>query len=142
MFVCISRSPTGTSGCGNGQEVLGNGTFRSPMDVEVDCEEAVTTAQQDDAYVWTAGTIALSVAIFFAAGLAEIGGGWLVWQTVREGRPWWCALAVMVKPYDVRVRCHKCSPGWINSHEWIIAETCSCESLLLSCRDTPARSCD
>lgn len=26
--------------------------------------------------------------LFAAAGLAEIGGGWLMWQWVREGRPW------------------------------------------------------
>ena len=30
--------------------------------------------------------------IFFVAGLAEIGGGWLVWQTIREARQWWMAL--------------------------------------------------
>lgn len=28
------------------------------------------------------------VLLFLAAGLAEIGGGWLVWQWLREGRPW------------------------------------------------------
>lgn len=27
------------------------------------------------------------VAVFFLAGLCEIGGGWLVWQAVREKRP-------------------------------------------------------
>ena len=26
--------------------------------------------------------------LFAAAGLAEIGGGWLVWQWLRESRPW------------------------------------------------------
>lgn len=26
--------------------------------------------------------------LFGLAGLAEIGGGWLVWQWVREARPW------------------------------------------------------
>jgi small multidrug resistance family-3 protein len=26
--------------------------------------------------------------LFVLAGLAEIGGGWLVWQWLREGRPW------------------------------------------------------
>jgi small multidrug resistance family-3 protein len=26
--------------------------------------------------------------LFALAGLAEIGGGWLVWQFLREGRPW------------------------------------------------------
>ena len=26
--------------------------------------------------------------LFALAGLAEIGGGWLVWQFLRESRPW------------------------------------------------------
>ncbi len=25
--------------------------------------------------------------LFIVAGLAEIGGGWLIWQTLREGKP-------------------------------------------------------
>jgi small multidrug resistance family-3 protein len=29
-----------------------------------------------------------SVALFAVAAVAEIGGAWLVWQAVREGRPW------------------------------------------------------
>lgn len=29
-----------------------------------------------------------SIVIFGLAGLAEIGGGWLVWQWLRESRPW------------------------------------------------------
>ena len=38
----------------------------------------------------------VSVALFALAALAEIGGAWLVWQSVREGRPWWWAgLGVM-----------------------------------------------
>jgi hypothetical protein len=41
---------------------------------------------------WTPETVALSAGVFFLAGLAEIGGGWLVWQAVREGRPWWWGL--------------------------------------------------
>ena len=32
----------------------------------------------------SAGTVS---GLFFAAGLAEIGGGWLVWKAVREGAP-------------------------------------------------------
>jgi len=32
-----------------------------------------------------------SVPLFVLAALAEIGGAYLVWQTVREGRPWWFA---------------------------------------------------
>jgi small multidrug resistance family-3 protein len=29
-----------------------------------------------------------SVGLFVAAGLAEIGGGYLVWRWLREGAPW------------------------------------------------------
>lgn len=35
----------------------------------------------------------VGVAVFVLAGLCEIGGGWLVWQALRCGRPrWWAAL--------------------------------------------------
>ena len=34
-----------------------------------------------------------SIALFGVAAVAEIGGAWLVWQAVREGRGW--ALAVL-----------------------------------------------
>ena len=33
--------------------------------------------------------IVRSIALFVAAGLAEIGGGYLVWRWLREGSPWW-----------------------------------------------------
>ncbi|HEY6365375.1 MAG TPA: YnfA family protein [Candidatus Binatia bacterium] len=33
-----------------------------------------------------ADKIVSSVVLFLAAGLCEIGGGWLVWQWLREGR--------------------------------------------------------
>lgn len=36
-------------------------------------------------------TIARSVLLFALAALAEIGGAWLVWQAVREGKAWWWA---------------------------------------------------
>ncbi len=32
--------------------------------------------------------IARSLALFVAAGLCEIGGGWLVWRAWRDGAPW------------------------------------------------------
>ena len=42
----------------------------------------------------SAGTVS---GLFFAAGLAEIGGGWLVWKAVREGAPrWWAACGALV----------------------------------------------
>lgn len=33
-----------------------------------------------------------SITLFLAAAVAEIGGAWLIWQAVRESRPWWFAL--------------------------------------------------
>jgi small multidrug resistance family-3 protein len=36
--------------------------------------------------------VARSVGLFVLAGLAEIGGSWLVWQGVREQRGWLWAL--------------------------------------------------
>lgn len=32
-----------------------------------------------------------SVLLFTLAAAAEIGGAWLIWQSVREGRAWWWA---------------------------------------------------
>ena len=29
-----------------------------------------------------------ALVLFGLAGLAEIGGGWLMWQWLRQGRPW------------------------------------------------------
>lgn len=41
-------------------------------------------------------TLLKTVLLFGAAAVFEIGGAWLVWQAVREGRPWWLAgLGVM-----------------------------------------------
>jgi hypothetical protein len=35
----------------------------------------------------------LSLFLFFVAGVAEIGGGWLVWQSVRLHKAWYLAVA-------------------------------------------------
>jgi small multidrug resistance family-3 protein len=32
-----------------------------------------------------------SIGLFLLAAVLEIGGAWLVWQAVREGRGWWLA---------------------------------------------------
>ena len=60
-------------------------------------DEANSQSLEDDdslekEFVWTAGAISLAVALFLLSGAAEIGGGWLVWQAVREGKPWWWGL--------------------------------------------------
>ncbi len=36
-------------------------------------------------------TVLRSVLLFALAALAEIGGCWLIWQSIRESRPWWLA---------------------------------------------------
>ena len=44
-----------------------------------------------------------SIELFAAAGLAEIGGGYLVWRWLREGAPWPVGLAgaVILVAYGV-----------------------------------------
>lgn len=36
-------------------------------------------------------TILKSIVLFALAAVAEIGGAWLIWQAVREGKAWWWA---------------------------------------------------
>ncbi len=45
-----------------------------------------------DPMPWTVADVFRSGALFILAGLAEIGGGWLVWQHVRGAKPWWWTL--------------------------------------------------
>lgn len=38
-----------------------------------------------------------SIALFVLAGLCEIAGGWLVWQSIRSNRPaWWGVIGGLV----------------------------------------------
>ena len=50
--------------------------------------DAANLQNAASSFVWTPQTITLSVILFVAAGLLEVGGGWLVWQTVRENKNW------------------------------------------------------
>jgi small multidrug resistance family-3 protein len=36
-------------------------------------------------------TVLKSIILFVLAAVAEIGGAWLIWQAVREGKAWWWA---------------------------------------------------
>jgi small multidrug resistance family-3 protein len=38
--------------------------------------------------VWS---VIREILLFLAAGICEIGGGWLVWQTMRNSKPWYWA---------------------------------------------------
>ncbi|BBE21257.1 UPF0060 membrane protein [Arthrobacter sp. MN05-02] len=41
-------------------------------------------------------TILRITLLFVLAAAAEIGGAWLIWQAVREGRPlWWAGLGML-----------------------------------------------
>lgn len=51
-----------------------------------------TVPMDTDGFRWTPLTIAQAIIIFLLSGFAEIGGGWMVWKAVREGKPWWWAL--------------------------------------------------
>jgi Uncharacterised BCR, YnfA/UPF0060 family len=35
-------------------------------------------------FEWTIVTVVQAIVLFVAAGVAEIGGGWLVWKAVRD----------------------------------------------------------
>lgn len=48
-----------------------------------------------------------AVMLFAAAGLAEIGGGWLMWQWLREGRPWPWGVAGAVSAPPGNAECRK-----------------------------------
>jgi hypothetical protein len=50
-------------------------------------------AADTKAIAWTPVLVATTLGIFILAGLAEIGGGWLVWQKIREHKPWYYLLA-------------------------------------------------
>lgn len=54
--------------------------------------ERMADGSQPPATQWTPAAVAVSVALFIAAAFAEIGGGWLMWQTLRVKRPWYFAL--------------------------------------------------
>lgn len=58
--------------------------------------ETLSAETTESSLIWTPQTIALSILLFIAAGLLEVGGGWLVWQTVREDKNWAYAAAGVI----------------------------------------------
>jgi len=59
-----------------------DGLENSPADDAANVKNAASS------FAWTPQTITYSIILFVAAGLLEVGGGWLVWQTVREDKNW------------------------------------------------------
>jgi drug/metabolite transporter superfamily protein YnfA len=57
-------------------------------------QDVVTADGVDKAFQWTAATVFQCIGVFLLAGVAEILGGWFVWQAVRgkPRKPWWYAV--------------------------------------------------
>jgi small multidrug resistance family-3 protein len=66
-----------------------NAPAAAPSTVIAQVAPVASAAGTKGVIQWTAAKVVASIAIFIFAGLAEIGGGWLVWQAVREKRPWY-----------------------------------------------------
>jgi small multidrug resistance family-3 protein len=54
--------------------------------------ETSTTEETTSSFQWTAKSAVLSVVLFVVAGVCEIGGGWMVWKAIREGKQFWWAI--------------------------------------------------
>jgi small multidrug resistance family-3 protein len=64
----------------------------SESNVKRSLETSTSTDENgEDSFQWTAFAVLQAIVLFLLAGLAEIGGGWLVWKAVREGKDWWWA---------------------------------------------------
>jgi len=66
---------------------LGTGT----VDIEFSASNQ-TMGDPTDNFEWSPIVVIKVAGLFLFAGLAEIGGGWFVWQAVRESKPWWWAV--------------------------------------------------
>ena len=63
----------------------------------MDHDTKPTADTTDESFAWSVGTVMQAILLFIAAGVAEIGGGWLVWKSMREGKPgWWAVLGSAV----------------------------------------------
>ncbi len=48
-----------------------------------DPSPVTTTANNDESFRWTVVTVLQALTVFVVAGFAEIGGGYLVWKSIR-----------------------------------------------------------
>ena len=59
---------------------------------ELPLGSGISTSPDGSSFQWAPWVAVRVAALFVLSGIAEIGGGWLVWQAVRAGKPWWWAL--------------------------------------------------
>lgn len=82
----------------NGMRELDGEPRRTSSDVvlsesrEAADAETSTTEDTESSFQWTAKSAVLSVVLFVVAGVCEIGGGWMVWKAIREGKQFWWAI--------------------------------------------------
>ncbi len=61
--------------------------------VNVEAAPAVDNADQSmQRFQWTPRKFCQSILLFILSAASEVGGGWLVWQSIRSGKPWWWGL--------------------------------------------------
>ena len=68
---------------------------QSPDVSTADAEATGTVGERNETsqqFKWTPRKFCQSVLLFTLAAATEVGGGWLVWQSIRTGRPWWWGL--------------------------------------------------
>ena len=88
-FLRFHSSASSGTLCG---ESASSDAFRSATASSDTAADERGRENEKEAKMDPAATYAVIVALFFAAGVLEIGGGWMWWQALREGKPWWYAV--------------------------------------------------
>mmetsp|Transcript_79069 Transcript_79069/g.178553 ORF Transcript_79069/g.178553 Transcript_79069/m.178553 type:complete len:200 (-) Transcript_79069:62-661(-) len=85
----------------------------TPAEVPAEGKNNPDLLEEAPTFRWTAPNLIVTVLVFLAAGFFEIGGGWLVWATVREARaPWMAVLGGLVLAAYGFVACLNPMPGF------------------------------
>jgi len=101
VSTAVAVRPTERHGQNPHEPLTSGGSDADALSLEGDANHTPAVSDGDRKVHWTPSAIAASVLLFCIAGVTEIGGGWLVWQSIREERPWWWALcgAVVLVAY-------------------------------------------
>lgn len=73
----------------------GNSRISNTVMLESGSEAADAESSDEptsSSFQWTAKSAVLAVVLFVVAGVCEIGGGWMVWKAIREGKQFWWAI--------------------------------------------------
>ncbi|SMG12263.1 Uncharacterised BCR, YnfA/UPF0060 family [Marivirga sericea] len=77
-------------------------------------------------------TFVKSISLFILAGLFEIGGGYLVWLTIREEKPWWIGAlgGIILIGYGIVATWQPANFGRVCQEPQIVKHHCKTHSLL------------